>query len=216
MNQIGKLQQVESEFMKCNLDILALSETRCKGIVFYAPTNASHEERKDTYNEELQIVIDEIPDRDMKIVIGDFNSNVRRNNQGIENVMGVEDLGEGVNENGAHFISFCSANNLVIGGSLFQHKDIHKYTWISPRGNYKNRIDHIGINKEIRRTQRNVRSYTVADIDSNHQLLIATLKLKQKAPSRNVDRIPRFDTTKLLEEKHRETFAIECRIDFQS
>ncbi|XP_068220025.1 craniofacial development protein 2-like [Palaemon carinicauda] len=32
MNQIGKLQQVENEFMKYNLDILALSEGRCKWI----------------------------------------------------------------------------------------------------------------------------------------------------------------------------------------
>ena len=32
MNQLGKIQQVENEFKKYGLDILALSETRCKEI----------------------------------------------------------------------------------------------------------------------------------------------------------------------------------------
>ena len=75
----------------------------------------------------------------MKIVIGDLNAKVGRNNQGIENVMGVEGLGEVANENGAHFISFCSANNLIIGGTFFKQKDIHKYTWTSPKLQKSNR-----------------------------------------------------------------------------
>ena len=180
-------------------------------MVCYAPTNDSSEEMKDEYYDELQNVIDEIPERDMKIVIGDMNAKVGRNTQGIENVTGAQGLGEDANENGAHFISFCAANNLVIGGTLFQHKDIHKYTWTSPCGNYKNQIDHIAINHERKRTLRNVRSYRGADIGSDHQLLIATLKLKLKAPNKNVDRVPRYNTTKLLEDEYKEAFAIECR-----
>ncbi|XP_068208486.1 uncharacterized protein [Palaemon carinicauda] len=43
-------------------------------IVCYAPTNDFPEKRKDEYYEELQRVIDEIPEKDMKIVIGDFNA----------------------------------------------------------------------------------------------------------------------------------------------
>ncbi|XP_068211714.1 craniofacial development protein 2-like [Palaemon carinicauda] len=97
-------------------------------IVCYKPKYDSHEERKDEYYEELQSVINEIPMRDMKIAIGDFSARVGRNNQGIENVMNVKGLGEVANENGANFISFCSTNNLVNGGTLFHHEDIHKYT----------------------------------------------------------------------------------------
>ena len=36
-----------------------------------------------------------------------------------------------INENGKHFVYFCSFNHIVIGGSLFHHKRIHKATWTS-------------------------------------------------------------------------------------
>ncbi|XP_068224159.1 craniofacial development protein 2-like, partial [Palaemon carinicauda] len=128
-------------------------------IICYAPTNDSPEERKDEYCEELQSVIDEIPEIYMKIVTSNFNAEVGMNSRGIDNVMGVESLGEIANENGANFISFCSTNNLVIRGNLFQHKNIHKYALTSPWDIYKNQVDHMVINKERRRTLRNVRRY---------------------------------------------------------
>ncbi|XP_068240051.1 uncharacterized protein [Palaemon carinicauda] len=157
--------------------------------------------------------MDEIPERDMKIMMGEPNAKVGGNNKGIENVMGVGGLGEGVNENGASFISFCSTNHLVIGGNLFQNKAIHTYTWTSLCGNYKNQIDHIAINKE-RWNLRNITSYRSADIGSDHQVLISTLKSKLNAPNRNVSRIRRFDTTMLLVDDYREIFGIKCRNRF--
>ncbi|CAH8652566.1 unnamed protein product [Heterobilharzia americana] len=48
--------------------------------------------------------------------------------------MGPEALGEVMNENGELFSEFFAFNDLVIGGSVFKHKDIHKATWISPGG----------------------------------------------------------------------------------
>ncbi|XP_068234305.1 craniofacial development protein 2-like [Palaemon carinicauda] len=191
------LAQLKSK--QCNVSI----------IVCYAPTNYSLEGRKEEYYEELQSIIDEIPERDMKIVISDFNAKVKGNNQGMEKVMGVEGLGEVANENGAHFVSFCSTDNLVIRSTLFQHKDIQKYALTSPCANYKIHIDHIAIDKERMGTLRSVRSYRGADIGIDHQLTIAKLILNLNAPNTNLDGIPRFDTTKLLEDEHRQIFAVE-------
>ncbi|XP_068237042.1 craniofacial development protein 2-like [Palaemon carinicauda] len=159
-------------------------------LVCYAPANDSPEERKDEYYEELQGLIDEIPGRNLKIVIGDFNAKVGWNNQGIENAMGVDCLSKDANEDRAHF------------------------TRTSSCGNYKNQMDHIAIIKEIRSILRNVRNNKGADIGSDPQLIIATLKFKLKAPNRNMDRRPRFDTIKLLEVEDRDTFLIECRNRF--
>ncbi|XP_068235524.1 uncharacterized protein [Palaemon carinicauda] len=71
------------------------------------------------------------------------------------------------------------------------------------------------INKEKRTTLRNIRNYRDADIASDHYLLMATLKLKLKAPNINVDRMPMFDTTNPQEDVPGETFAIECRNRFE-
>ena len=37
-----------------------------------------------------------------------------------------------MNENGKLFADFCGDNDMVIRGSLFTHKDVHKATWVSP------------------------------------------------------------------------------------
>ena len=60
-------------------------------------------------------------------------------------MMGVHGLGV-MNDNGERFVNACAMNNIVIGGSVFIHKIIHKATWVSPDQGTENRIDHIGIN----------------------------------------------------------------------
>lgn len=58
--------------------------------------------------------------------------------------MGKHGVGK-MNENGEMFAETCVNNNLVIGGSVFPHKTIHKTTWVSPDHVTENQIDHICI-----------------------------------------------------------------------
>ncbi|KAJ3609530.1 hypothetical protein NHX12_024050 [Muraenolepis orangiensis] len=66
-------------------------------------------------------------------------------------VMGTQGLGK-MNENGERFTDLCSLNQLVIGGSIFPHKRIHKATWRSPDNVTENQIDHVCINQKFRRS----------------------------------------------------------------
>ena len=54
-----------------------------------------------------------------------------------------------MNDNGERFADLCASNQLVIGGSIFPHKRIHKATWISPDHVTENQIDHSCTNHSV-------------------------------------------------------------------
>jgi len=68
---------------------------------------------------------------DIVILLGDLNVKIGDGNLGFKNVMDRHVLGTR-NENGEIFIDLCVNYNLVIGGSLFLHTNIHKATWVAP------------------------------------------------------------------------------------
>nr|XP_022322883.1 craniofacial development protein 2-like [Crassostrea virginica] len=131
----------------------------------YAPTNDADEEDTDNFYERLQLTLNNTPKRDIKIVMGDLNAKIGNNNKNRERIMGKHGIGE-MNENGLKLVEFCEANELVIGGSLFPHKNIHKTTWESPDGKTKNQIDHIMINQRWRSSLQDVRVMRGADCKS--------------------------------------------------
>jgi len=86
----------------------------------YAPTNAAETEEKEAFYEQLQAVMDKMPRRDLKILMGDVNEKVGLDNTNRELVMGKHGVGV-QNENGELLTEFCTFNDLVIGGTVFQH-----------------------------------------------------------------------------------------------
>ncbi|VDP38045.1 unnamed protein product [Schistosoma margrebowiei] len=159
-------------------------KTKKEGILMniiqcYAPTNDSNDDIKDQFYERLQSVIEKCPRKNITILMGDLNAKVGIDNTGYEDIMERHGLGER-NKNGERFANLCAFNKLVIGGTIFPHKRIHKATWISPEHTTENRIDHICINKKFRKTMEDVRRRRRADIASDHHLVVANLKLKLK------------------------------------
>ena len=141
----------------------------------YAPTNDAEDDIKDAYYEALLAQINKTPQHDVLLVIGDQNATVGSNNSQHERSMGKEGCGT-MNENGQRLANLCSSNGLVIGGTLFKHKDIHKITWYSPNNRDKNQIDHVIINGKWRRSLLDTRFYRGADVNSDHCLVVASLK----------------------------------------
>lgn len=83
--------------------------------------------------------------------------------------MGTHGLGV-TNKNGELFADFCTDNDMVIGGSLFPHKDVHKATWMSPDRMTETQIDHICISQKFWRSLLDVRVKRGADAVSDHHL----------------------------------------------
>ena len=71
----------------------------------------------------------------------------------------------GETRDGSRLCDFSMANGLVIrGGTLFQHKDIHKATWVSANGRVKNQIDHLLISRQLRSAVLDARVQKRTDI----------------------------------------------------
>ena len=116
-----------------------------------------------------------------------------------------------INENGESLVGFCTTDNLVIGGTLFPHREIHKITWCSPNGRDRNQIDHLIINGKWRSSLRDVKVRRAADIGSDHHLVTACLKLKSKGAGRPTKERSRFDVAQLKHPNVRKSFILEVR-----
>ena len=154
-------------------------DIRLNIIQCYAPTNDAEEEKKDDFYQQLQAVLDRRGAKDITILMGDFNAKIGMDNTGYEDVMGTDRLGQ-MNENDEHFAGLCALNQLVIGGSIFPHKRIHKATWISLDHVTENQIDDICISRKFRRSWQDVRVMRGADVSSDHHLLMTTVRLRLK------------------------------------
>jgi endonuclease/exonuclease/phosphatase family metal-dependent hydrolase len=143
----------------------------------YAPTNAATIEEKEVFYGLLEATLHHVKQSDIVILLDDFNAKIGNDNLGLKNVM--DKHGQGTrNEIGDIFIDLCVNYNLVIGGSLFLHKDIHKATWVAPNQHTFNQTDHAAISKKWRRSLLDVRRYRGADVASDHHLVVAQLRLK--------------------------------------
>lgn len=181
----------------------------------YAPTNDSSEEEKEDFYNRLQSILQSRSQRNIIVTMGDFNAKIGSNNRGYEEIMGQQGLGQ-MNENGEMFADFCATNSLVIGGSFFHHKRIHKATWVSPDQATENQIDHICIGKKFRRSLQDVRARRGADVGSDHHLLVAQLKMKLKRnwTGTNSQR-QRYNTPTLKMEEKKKEFKITLSNKFQ-
>lgn len=177
----------------------------------YAPTMQADPVEKDDFYSLLAFTLDRIPKADIKVLMGDFNAKVGSDNTSWESAMGSHGIGV-MNENGRLFADLCIRSELVIGGTLFPHKDIHKITWVSSDHRTQNQIDHIAISKKWRSSLQDVRNKRGADVFSDHHLLIGCIRLKMLGLRRPPVRIARkMDVAKLKEESTRQRFMERMR-----
>ena len=178
----------------------------------YAPTEDAEDEDKDEFYTQLQGVLMAVPNHDVLLVMGDLNAKVGSDNIGFEHCIGKHGLGTR-NDNGERFLDFCVENDLVIGGTIFKHKDIHKQTWSSPDGVTHNQIDHVAINQRWRTAMLDVCAIRGGDISSDHNLVLCKLRLKLKRTKKEATQ-KLFNSMKLRDPNTRDAFSIELSNSF--
>jgi hypothetical protein len=112
------------------MSYIILRGRQCNIIVLnvHAPTEDKIDNIKNRFYEELG----KFPRYDMKILLGDFNTNVGR-----EDIL-KPTIGNGSyeinNDNKVTVVNFATSKILTIKKTLFPHRNIHKVTWTSPDG----------------------------------------------------------------------------------
>ncbi|XP_043862226.1 craniofacial development protein 2-like [Drosophila santomea] len=127
----------------------------------YAPTEDAKDDTKDDFYTALTATLSKTRQGDINILMGDFDAKVGPNNTGLRSVMGQHGTGTR-NDNEERLVELCQLFQLVIGGTIFPHKDVHKYSWTSSSGSTRNQIDHICISRKWR--------HSLLDVDSDHEL----------------------------------------------
>jgi len=163
------------EFVSDKLSYIVLRGCWCNIIVLnvHAPSEEKSDESKDSFYEELQQVFYHFPKYHLKILLGDFNAKVGRENI-FKLTIGNESLHQDSNDNGVRIVNFATSKNLVVKSTMLPHRNIHKYTWTSPDGKTHNEIDHILIDRRWHSSILDVRSFRGADCDTDHYLVVST------------------------------------------
>ncbi|XP_047106116.1 craniofacial development protein 2-like [Schistocerca piceifrons] len=185
-------------------------------IQYYDPTETSEIEKEEEFYYLLRETVRKVSKKDILIVMGDIIAKVWDNNEGLEQIMGVQGLGE-MNDNGERFSDFCAIHDLVIGGTLFPYRRCYKITWVSPDIITENQIDHIAVSRKFRRSLKDVWNRRGEDASSDHHLVTASFQLKIVVSKKKFEpRNGRFDVGKLKDPQIAEGFQLELRNRFQA
>ena len=84
------------------------------------------------------------------------------------------------NEAEQRLTAFCQENTLVIANTLFQQHKRRLYTWTSPDGQHRNKIDYILCSQRWRSSIQSAKTRPGTDCGLDHELLMAKFRLKLK------------------------------------
>jgi len=182
----------------------------------HGPTEDKDELEKEDFCHKLDNVIDKIPNHDMKIILGDFNMKIGKEEKYIPTI-GKHSIDDRSNDNGMQVIDLAVTYNFVVCSTQFPHKRIHKITWQSPDGDTENQIDHILIDSRQTSTITGIRIYRGANINSDHYLV--RIKTKQRISgsyNRSVGKSNAYDVDKLKDENIKAGFLSALREKLKS
>ncbi|PNF18927.1 hypothetical protein B7P43_G15787 [Cryptotermes secundus] len=174
MYRACSLRAVTEEISICKLDLVGVQEATWDGggtepagkcTFFYGKGNENHEvgtgfcvhkgiisavKRAEFYMfyGDLDCVFDKFPKYPVKILLGDFNAKVGREDI-FKQTVGNERSHKISNNNGVRVVNFVISKNLAVKSTTFPHRKIHKFAWTSPDGKTHSQVDRIsGMKRE--------------------------------------------------------------------
>ena len=131
-------------------------------------TSTASDDQIDDFYGNLEDVIDNLPRRDLIILMGNFIAKIGKLHEKYDNI-GVNGLRER-NGRGDKREEFCMANSFFIGNTLFAQPPRRLYTWVSPGDRARKQIDYIMVHETWRSSMLGIKTRPSADCGSDQQL----------------------------------------------
>ena len=107
-------------------------------------------------------------------------------------------------------------NELVVLNTIYQHKDIHKYTWENKGRGLRSIIDYFIVKKALRPGVADVKVIRGAELDSDHYLVLMKVCLKPKKPRKETGLTrEKLRVNKLADSVTRRRFQVELSSRFR-
>ncbi|XP_049864013.1 craniofacial development protein 2-like [Schistocerca gregaria] len=151
--------------------------TRTTVVQVYMLTSSADDEEIEEMYDQIKEIIQIVKGDENLIVMGDWYSVVGKGREG--NVVGEYELGQR-NERGSHLVEFCTEHNLIIGNTWFKNHKRRLYAWKNPGDTKRYQIDYIMVRQRFRNQVLNCKTFPGADVDSDHNILVMTCRLKLK------------------------------------
>ena len=148
----------------------------------YAPITDHPEKEVEEFYSQIEEALKQTNSQDMVIILGDVNTKVGKT--ATSTSIGKYGLGK-TNERGELLIGFCEKHQLTIINTIFKQPERRLYTWKRPGYVTRNQIDYIMISSRHTNNIKNCRTYPRADIGSDHNPVIANMKVKLKIPKKS-------------------------------
>uniref|UniRef100_A0A8D8V3E1 Craniofacial development protein 2 n=1 Tax=Cacopsylla melanoneura TaxID=428564 RepID=A0A8D8V3E1_9HEMI len=200
---------IEKEVEKCVTGFVPLSDRVMmlniaseNGVIHiiqvYAPTADKSDEEIETFYEEIESLLKTTKKHDITIILGDFNAKV--GDCVVDGITGAYGLGTR-NDRGDRLIEFCQSEDMLVTNTTFKLPKRRLYTWKAPSDGInnnvvRNQIDYILVRKRYRNSVKSVKTYPGADVSSDHNPVVAIVKVKLKKVERKKPNI-KLDLSKL-------------------
>jgi Metal-dependent hydrolase len=113
-------------------------------------------------------------------------------------------------------INFCKQHDLVVMNTWFKKRKTKLFTWKSPGNKNRYQIDYILVKQGFMNSIRDVKTLPGADIDSDHNLLIAEVQTRLKAIKKAGKRKSKWNLEIIKSKENHEKEVMQqkfCQID---
>jgi hypothetical protein len=109
-------------------------------------------------------------------------------------------------------IDFCERSGLVTNNTWFNNPNRRLYTWKAPGDRSRHQLDYALVKQRFRDSVKDVQTLPGADIDTDHNLLVAKICTRLKKIVRFQKRKPRLNLEKLYAQRQKVHDSLEEKL----